>query len=316
MDWANAIFNGVTSLFTGVGNMQMSQQQLKAQREMNERNIAFQKETNAENKEFALDMWNRNNAYNSPAMQMQRFKEAGLNPHLIYGQGTPGNSSPTQYAGKSPEVQAEVGSTNFLRELGMQGFQARQNYLAQRNLEASTNVAKADEKLKLEQLAEQVHKTAWTKQQKEQAAALQSIVIQKAMADLNYTNESVKLVTENIKNAISTRRLTEVQTKKFNKEIDSIAQQMYVAGQQIKLMQAEGRIKEAQFRIQQEELKLKKYEATLRDKYGIQSTDNMILRELKMLLPDGGSLGGFLRSLYKKATFHSNPFRGEYKIQP
>lgn len=31
-------------------------------------------------------MWNRANAYNTPEAQMQRFKQAGLNPKLIYGQ--------------------------------------------------------------------------------------------------------------------------------------------------------------------------------------------------------------------------------------
>lgn len=33
-----------------------------------------------------LVAWNMNNQYNSPASQMERFKEAGLNPNLIYGQ--------------------------------------------------------------------------------------------------------------------------------------------------------------------------------------------------------------------------------------
>lgn len=38
------------------------------------------------------------NQYNSPQSQMQRFTEAGLNPHLIYGQGSSGNqSSPVSY---------------------------------------------------------------------------------------------------------------------------------------------------------------------------------------------------------------------------
>lgn len=37
--------------------------------------------------------WERQNRYNTPSAQMARFKEAGLNPHLIYGKGTPGNSS-------------------------------------------------------------------------------------------------------------------------------------------------------------------------------------------------------------------------------
>lgn len=34
-----------------------------------------------------LEMWNRANEYNLPANQMERFKAAGLNPNLIYGQG-------------------------------------------------------------------------------------------------------------------------------------------------------------------------------------------------------------------------------------
>lgn len=40
-----------------------------------------------------LEMWNLQNQYNSPEMQMERFKSAGLNPNLIYGQGNPGNAT-------------------------------------------------------------------------------------------------------------------------------------------------------------------------------------------------------------------------------
>lgn len=55
-----------------------------------------QREYNSEQSELAyqrdVDFWNMQNAYNSPKEQMARFQEAGLNPHLIYGQGTPGNA--------------------------------------------------------------------------------------------------------------------------------------------------------------------------------------------------------------------------------
>lgn len=41
--------------------------------------------------------------YNTPANQMKRFQDAGLNPHLIYGQGTPGNQSqPVKHADIRP----------------------------------------------------------------------------------------------------------------------------------------------------------------------------------------------------------------------
>lgn len=36
--------------------------------------------------QFNLDVWNMQNAYNTPAAQMARYQDAGLNPNLIYGQ--------------------------------------------------------------------------------------------------------------------------------------------------------------------------------------------------------------------------------------
>lgn len=39
------------------------------------------------------EMWERQNEYNSPEQQQQRIKGAGLNPALMYGQGTVGNAT-------------------------------------------------------------------------------------------------------------------------------------------------------------------------------------------------------------------------------
>lgn len=38
------------------------------------------------------EFWDRQNAYNTPKAQMQRLKDAGLNPALMYGQGNTGNA--------------------------------------------------------------------------------------------------------------------------------------------------------------------------------------------------------------------------------
>lgn len=60
----------------------------------------------------SLADWNMMNEYNSPKMQMQRFKEAGLNPNLIYGQSfnaPPVRSSdfkPADYA--APRIGSEI----------------------------------------------------------------------------------------------------------------------------------------------------------------------------------------------------------------
>lgn len=98
-------------------------------------------------------MWDKNNEYNTPKNQIQRLKEAGLNPNLMYGQGTVGNSSspasgvstprmlPVNYGqglvGATDQIlkmkQAElleaqtnkVESTTVPKELYIQGFSAR-----------------------------------------------------------------------------------------------------------------------------------------------------------------------------------------------
>ena len=71
-----------------------------AQKQANETNLRIARETNEANRQLAqyewnrnLEMWNLQNQYNSPAAQMQRFKQAGLNPNLIYGQGNAGNAT-------------------------------------------------------------------------------------------------------------------------------------------------------------------------------------------------------------------------------
>lgn len=66
----------------------------------NRANERMQQQQNAWN----LEQWERNNAYNSPAAQMQRLKAAGLNPDLMYGQNAGGASgnSPAPAPGTQP----------------------------------------------------------------------------------------------------------------------------------------------------------------------------------------------------------------------
>jgi hypothetical protein len=57
--------------------------------------------TNAQNRRNARKDWNMQNAYNDPKQQMQRLKEAGLNPNLVYGGGATTTAQPI----KSPDAQ-------------------------------------------------------------------------------------------------------------------------------------------------------------------------------------------------------------------
>lgn len=70
-------------------NRQLAREQNHAniqwQQRMNERNWELAEFNTIRNRQWALDDWHMNNAYNSPEQQMQRYREAGLNPHLMYG---------------------------------------------------------------------------------------------------------------------------------------------------------------------------------------------------------------------------------------
>lgn len=103
------------SLITGIGGLFSSginaAQSLMAQREankgnmelaryQNEANVNLWREQNAE----AIKQWERNNDYNSPTSQLARYRDAGLNPMLIYGSGSSvaGNSSSPASIGQAP----------------------------------------------------------------------------------------------------------------------------------------------------------------------------------------------------------------------
>jgi hypothetical protein len=82
-----------------------------------------QKKSNLEmyntQRQDALADWNRQNQYNSPEAQMTRFKEAGLNPHLIYGQMTTGQPIKTPEA-KAPNYVAPQADPQDFNVLGRQ----------------------------------------------------------------------------------------------------------------------------------------------------------------------------------------------------
>lgn len=90
--------------------------------------------TNAANMKLAeygyskdLEMWNRQNEYNTPEAQMERFKLAGLNPNLIYSQGSAGNSTSIPHY-SAPTMQYNYKPMVNIPEVisGYQDFQLKQ----------------------------------------------------------------------------------------------------------------------------------------------------------------------------------------------
>lgn len=94
-DWS-AIASEGSSLLSSIGNWIIGSQESRKSRKHEKKMAEY-----AFNKN--LEMWNLENKYNAPINQMQRLIDAGLNPALMYGQGTTGN------AGSGPTMEAPGG---------------------------------------------------------------------------------------------------------------------------------------------------------------------------------------------------------------
>lgn len=83
----------------------------------------YQKQADQRANNYNLAMWNMQNEYNTPANQMKRYAEAGLNPFLIYGQGNAGNASSPPSAQVTPKQAPRIDLMQMVSSaLQMQAF--------------------------------------------------------------------------------------------------------------------------------------------------------------------------------------------------
>lgn len=164
----------------------------------NRKSRAFSREMYQTQKTDALAFWDQQNKYNSPASQMQRLREAGLNPNLVYG-----GSGPSGQAGPipTPDVQSaqfrvpDISSgfaqaANNLSEF--QNLEIRQAQLD--NLQSQGSVLKQEALLKAAQLGKTTAETARTQFDLDFASELRNTSadflrtqVQKQKADLQFT---------------------------------------------------------------------------------------------------------------------------------
>jgi hypothetical protein len=98
------------------------------------------------------EFWDRQNAYNTPKAQMDRLKQAGLNPALMYGQGNTGNAQNLAGVQKanvqgpqlaqSAAAGAQISLVNQQRELMNQQAKAAKVNAAANFMNSMTNKGK------------------------------------------------------------------------------------------------------------------------------------------------------------------------------
>lgn len=98
----NLALNPLGAIGSFIGGFQQNKnidKQIAAQKEENQKNREWNLNLAKQQNQWNIDQWNRENAYNTPAAQMARYKAAGLNSDLIYGQQNLSAASPEMTAG-------------------------------------------------------------------------------------------------------------------------------------------------------------------------------------------------------------------------
>lgn len=176
----------------------------------------------------ALNDWNRNNSYNSPASQMQRYKEAGLNPNLIYGQqntADPVRSTNTApWNPRAPNIDLNAGPTISAF------YDTRMKQAETDNMIKQGDVLTQEKLLKAAQTAATVQGTSTNEFQLGQAQKLSSISLETAAEELrgklisnnnqiqqNERNEAI--TSSNIKEAAE--RILEIRARVLKTQTDN-----------------------------------------------------------------------------------------------
>lgn len=109
--------------------------------QINAENQQFQLEQQQQQEAYNTEMWNAENAYNSPSEVMQRYTDAGLNPNLIYG----GGSGTGNLAAPIPLAVPDrfVAQTNVPSNLGSAAAEGVQAATAVANSAANINLSRA-----------------------------------------------------------------------------------------------------------------------------------------------------------------------------
>jgi len=87
-------------------------------------------------------MWHMENAYNTPEATMQRYRDAGLNPNLVVGEGAIGGGQAGSVGGVPPPEMKNV----------MEGFDPIGDYMNLKNQELGIEAMKSENELKTEKV--------------------------------------------------------------------------------------------------------------------------------------------------------------------
>lgn len=120
-----------SSVIGGIGSAIQARKNRKLARELAQKQQDFQSSEAEKAFQRNIEMWNKQNAYNSPAAQMARLEAAGLNPNLAYGSlGSSTAGTPPAYNPVSAVQPSDAIYSNPFDSISQMGANLNANALA------------------------------------------------------------------------------------------------------------------------------------------------------------------------------------------
>jgi hypothetical protein len=226
------------------------------------------------NRQYALQDYATMNEYNSPRAQMQRFKEAGLNPNLIYGQSNEGATVRSTDQGKwNPEApQFDIGSA---AQAGLQQYYNVKMQDAQIDLMAKEGAVKtADVAMKTASTAEASARTAKTQFELGLAQELKQYSLQAAEANLRKMMVDTAAATQRMDLDLQKNEREALQSTASLRK--NVLETLQLKAQNAKTEEERKNIIQARKNAELDQ-KLKEADLRLKEK-GVQPHDNIIFR--------------------------------------
>lgn len=190
---AGAAALGGSILSATQGNKNINKQ-IAAQKEENQKNRDWNLNLAKQQNQWNIDQWNRENEYNTPSAQMARYKAAGLNPDLIYGQQNLAAASPEMTSGDG-SLPTDVSNLANKRTIGDIVSQAASTRLT--NAQAKLAESQAD-KTDAETVGQTINNDWLPKLLKGQTEINEADVKQR-LADVGLKGKQIEVAVEQIK---------------------------------------------------------------------------------------------------------------------
>lgn len=216
--WINGAIANTWNIASGIGSFVQKKKQLNKyldfQREENQKTRDYNLNLAKQQNQWNIDQWNRENEYNTPLNQMNRYKSAGLNPDLMYGQQNLSAASPemTSGEGATPMDYSPVANGPTIGEAASIAANARLT-----NAQAKLAESQAD-KVDSETVGQTINNEWLPKLLKGQTEINEADVKQK-LADAGLKGKQIEVAAEQIK-------VMQQSVKESQKKIEDLQSQM------------------------------------------------------------------------------------------